>query len=302
MWHLTRVSTESQKWLEEPRQDSVPIPAACLAQPACPRRGIPGSKTAGVAITFSILLSSQGGQTTHFNWLAVPKYFTNTRRRKRFRASERSQRRLPRGRLVFLGEEEEEEEAARPLPRWLWHKPRLAAGQQLVCLPRAGSEGFTGTYTLLIWLFLVKTSCSMVFDQALLCSLLPTATNSGLSQVEELLQGTGIQALPAACLSGRSGRFILWRFIFLWLIWKVRSRKAGVVRKQMGLRQAERQSCCSMGEYSRKHGVAACVGSGVSMYSNIRTVKDTNINSCKQRPTVLYSKVERNSFWSGKMR
>lgn len=160
MWHLNWKNTESfpesQKWLEEPSQDSVPIPAACLAQPACPGGGIPGSKTAGVIIMFSILLSSQVGQTTHFNWFAVPKYFTNTRRRKRFSASERSQTRLPRGRLGGWcawawggpGSVARGRTRRRRLVHWLWHKPRLAAGQQLVCLPRAGLEGFTGTYTL----------------------------------------------------------------------------------------------------------------------------------------------------------
>lgn len=134
---------------------------------------------------FSILLSSQVGQTKHFNWFAVPKYFTNTRRWKRFSASERSQIRLPRGRLggwCCLGARSPRSAASRTaglLPGWDWHKPRLAGSRAAAPLPSRGlcSQGFTGTYAL-CWLgfFLQKAFVQWCLTSpSLLHSLLLTS-------------------------------------------------------------------------------------------------------------------------------
>lgn len=144
IWITTESFPESQKWLKEPRQDLVAIPPACPAQPAWLEGGFPAGKTAGLIIMFSILLSFQVGQTKHFNWFAVPKYFTNTRRWKHFSASERSQIRLPRGRLggwCHLGARSPRSAAGRTaclLPRRHWHKPSLAGSRAAAPLPSPG--------------------------------------------------------------------------------------------------------------------------------------------------------------------
>jgi len=97
-----------------------------------------------------------------------------------------------------------EERTAGLLPRRDWRKPRLAGSRSAARLPSRG----------LAWRAPLVSTCSvdLIFflqkafvwwgltSPSCLCSLLLTATDSGLSQVEGLLQGTGIQALPVHVL------------------------------------------------------------------------------------------------------